>query len=292
MRLVNGWVWINDLTNGTMWIAGTDIELERIDDWGNALGTDGDDPDEEQSGDDEETDTEENPDIGEIRDQEIDEDGVNEPPVARDDIARTRVDQPVVVDVVANDEDPDGDALMVTEITGVPEGDAGVGHRRSGCGAGDPGAGCGRDGRVRVHGVRRSWRDGLGEGVRRGVEQRRRQPATGRDDRHRRGPRRRIGFVQRPQQRLRPRRRHVRVERRVAPSGRVIFDPSGEITFTPDPSSSAGTIEVEYSILDAFGATANGLVRVAIRLDTSNNEPERGERHRGRQWSASPSRST
>ena len=59
----------------------------------------------------------------------------------------------------------------------------------------------------------------------------------------------------------------------VAPSGRVIFDPSGEITFTPDPSSSAGTIELEYSILDAFGATANGLVRVAIRLDTSNNEP-------------------
>ena len=122
LRLVNGWVWINDLTNGTMWIAGTDIELERIDDWGNALGTDGDDPDEEQSGDDEETDTEENPDIGEIRDQEIDEDGINEPPVARDDIARTRVDQPVVVDVVANDEDPDGDALMVTEITGIPEG--------------------------------------------------------------------------------------------------------------------------------------------------------------------------
>ena len=57
------------------------------------------------------------------------------------------------------------------------------------------------------------------------------------------------------------------------PSGRVIFDPSGEINFTPEPGSQAGTIELQYQIVDAFGATANGTVRVAIRLDTSNNEP-------------------
>ena len=57
------------------------------------------------------------------------------------------------------------------------------------------------------------------------------------------------------------------------PSGRVIFDPSGEVNFTPDPGSQAGTIELQYQIVDAFGATANGTVRVAIRLDTSNNEP-------------------
>ena len=98
LRLVNGWVWINDLTSGTLWIAGTDTELERIDDWGNTLGSEGDEPD-DNPGDQEDGDTEENPDIGEIRDPEIDEDGVNEPPVARDDVARTRADQPVVVDL-------------------------------------------------------------------------------------------------------------------------------------------------------------------------------------------------
>ena len=46
LRLVNGWIWINDLTSGTLWIAGTDTELERIDDWGNTLGSEGDEPDE------------------------------------------------------------------------------------------------------------------------------------------------------------------------------------------------------------------------------------------------------
>ena len=53
----------------------------------------------------------------------------------------------------------------------------------------------------------------------------------------------------------------------------MIFDPSGEVNFTPDPASQAGTIELQYQIVDSFGATANGTVRVAIRLDTSNNEP-------------------
>ena len=80
LRLVNGWIWINDLTSGTLWIAGTDTELERIDDWGNTLGSEGDEPD-DNPGDQDEGDTQENPDIGEIRDPEIDEDGVNEPPV-------------------------------------------------------------------------------------------------------------------------------------------------------------------------------------------------------------------
>ena len=59
----------------------------------------------------------ENPDADDAvftRADELDEDGINEPPVARDDQVRTRVDQPVVVDVLANDEDPDGDVLLVT----------------------------------------------------------------------------------------------------------------------------------------------------------------------------------
>ena len=54
------------------------------------------------------------------RADEIDEDGINEPPVARDDQVRTRVDQPVVVDVLDNDEDPDGDVLLVTSVSGQP----------------------------------------------------------------------------------------------------------------------------------------------------------------------------
>ena len=72
----------------------------------------------------------------------------------------------------------------------------------------------------------------------------------------------------------------------------MIFDPSGEITFTPDPSSSAGTIELEYSILDAFGATANGIGAGRDPPRHVEQRAQRGERHGGRPWSASPSRST
>ncbi|MGH1368912.1 MAG: Ig-like domain-containing protein, partial [Maritimibacter sp.] len=38
-------------------------------------------------------------------------------PVAEDDTATTPEDTPVVIDVLANDSDPDGDPLEVTEAT-------------------------------------------------------------------------------------------------------------------------------------------------------------------------------
>ncbi len=111
-------------------------------------------------GDEEDGNTEENPDIGEIRDPEIDEDGVNEPPVARDDVARTRADQPVVVDLVANDEDPDGDALMVAGARRRARRGGRRRHRRRGIGAGRAAAGIHRQHRFLVHGQRRARRVG------------------------------------------------------------------------------------------------------------------------------------
>jgi hypothetical protein len=50
--------------------------------------------------------------------------GVNDPPVANDDAAATDEDTPVVIDVVANDTDADGDALSVTSVTDPPNGSA------------------------------------------------------------------------------------------------------------------------------------------------------------------------
>ena len=273
LRLVNGWVWINDLTSGTLWIAGTDTELERIDDWGSTLGSEGDEPD-DNPGDQEEGDTEENPDIGEIRDPEIDEDGVNEPPVARDDVARTRADQPVVVDLLANDEDPDGDALMVASLDGVPDRGGGRRHARPALRAGRAAAGVHRQHPVLLHGQRRPWGIGVGERRRGGRQQRRVEPAADRPDRHRRGPRRGVGGVQRAQQRQRSRRRHVRAQRRPGPERPGDLRPVGRDQLhararAARPARSSSSTRSSTS----FGATANGTVRVAIRLDTSNNEP-------------------
>jgi len=45
---------------------------------------------------------------------------VNDPPVAVDDTDSTDVDTPISIDVVANDVDPDGDALTATDVTVPP----------------------------------------------------------------------------------------------------------------------------------------------------------------------------
>ncbi len=272
IRLVNGWIWINDLTSGALWIASADTDLERIDDWGTTLGSETDEPDDDP-GDENEGETQENPDIGEIRDPEIDEDGINEPPVARDDIARTRTDQPVVVDVVANDEDPDGDALMVSALAGVA-GDVavdvtddqgsvqvvpppGVTGNISFSYTISDGRGATADANVTVEVV--------------SPDASNRPPVAETDIAEVRGGASAAFNVLNNDSD--PDGDTFVLSSVEVPSGGVIFDPSGEVNFTPDPTSREGTIELGYQIVDSFGATANGTVRVAIRLDTSNNEP-------------------
>ena len=255
LRLVNGWVWINDLTSGTLWIAGTDSELERIDDWGSTLGSEGDEPD-ENPGDQEDGKTEENPDIGEIRDPEIDEDGVNEPPVARDDVARTRADQPVVVDVLANDEDPDGDALMVATIDGVPAevAVAVTPDQRSVQVVPPPGF----TGNIAFS---YTVSDGRGASASANVDvdvvsndASNRPPIAQTDIAEVRGGASAAFNVLNNDSD--PDGDTFVLSDVQVPSGRVIFDPSGEIKFTPEPGSQAGTIELQYQIVDSFGATA------------------------------------
>ena len=53
-------------------------------------------------------------------------DEVNRPPIARTDLARTRSGVPVVIDVVANDSDPDGDIIAVENPAQPPGGTARV----------------------------------------------------------------------------------------------------------------------------------------------------------------------
>ncbi|WP_200832439.1 Ig-like domain-containing protein, partial [Cognatazoarcus halotolerans] len=41
-------------------------------------------------------------------------------PIAQDDVATTAEDTPVIIDVLGNDSDPDGDTLTITEVGGQP----------------------------------------------------------------------------------------------------------------------------------------------------------------------------
>ena len=79
-------------------VLGPDGEIQRLDDWGAAFGTE--QQRERATGQERERRRQPNDDEAIVRERgptEIDEDGKNEPPIAIHDEARTRVDQPIVV---------------------------------------------------------------------------------------------------------------------------------------------------------------------------------------------------
>jgi hypothetical protein len=86
----------------------------------------------------------------------------NRPPVANAVTATTIQDQATVINVTANDTDPDGDPLTVTGVTQPSNGTASVASASSV--RYTPNAGLSRDGRVRVHDLGRTGGDGLGDG--------------------------------------------------------------------------------------------------------------------------------
>ena len=94
--------------------------LDRVEDWGNILSDLDDESDDDNTDDDGgEVLTEVNPDDPNaeiVQSDEIDAEGPNRPPIARDDEAQTRVDRPIDVDVLVNDTDPNGDVLVVTAV--------------------------------------------------------------------------------------------------------------------------------------------------------------------------------
>ena len=105
---------------------------------------------------------------------------VNRPPVARPDVARTVSGQPIDIPVLANDSDPDGDAIQVETIAAQPTfGSATVDARRH-----DPLLATARRERLRpaaLHGRRRQRRPCGRRGGDRRAPGRRREPGADRD---------------------------------------------------------------------------------------------------------------
>ena len=164
LRLVNGWIWVNDLDTGAAWVTTNDEEVQRVDEWGNNVSQRDGEGDEEQS-DDGTGQDQENPDADDAvfkRADQIDEDGINQPPVARDDTA-------------AHAGRPAGDRPRPRQRRGPRRrraagqqprrrpgrrpGDADVGPHR---GAGDAGGRVHRRPDLRVHDHRRPRRRGVG----------------------------------------------------------------------------------------------------------------------------------
>ena len=277
LRLVNGWIWVNDLDSGALWVTSTEGPLDRIDDWGADL-NEADKGDDDSNNDGTATEKRDNPDSEDASFEEadqIDDDGINEPPVAHDDQARTRADQAVLVDVLANDDDPDGDVLLVTSVSGQPA-DARVTPTadRTAVQVEPP------PGFTGVIPFTYAISDGRGGTSQANVTVTV-NSVDGSDNRPpipvtdvaeaRAGASASLNLLNNDSD---PDGDGLILQSVTSETGTVVFDPSGQITFTPDPTSVAGSAEANYVVADTFGATATGTVRVEIRLDGSNNEPD------------------
>ncbi len=284
LRLVNGWVWINDVDTGAAWVTSPQQRIDRVQDWGNILSQltdDSSDDDTDQQGGN--VVTEVNPDdpTAEIvQSDQIDQDGPNKPPIARDDQAETRVDRPIDIDVLANDTDPNGDVLVVTSVQPAG-GDAQLAIAPDGRSVQvTPAAGFTGNvtfGYTITDGRDASASANVGVEVRPSDGSANRPPVAHND----------IASTRRG----RPTTFDVlandtdpdgdalvldtiALKDPGSAAGQIVPDPSGEVVFTPDPNTTEERIELTYTVSDDFGATDDGTVIVSVRLADANNEPD------------------
>lgn len=284
LRLVNGWVWINDVDTGAAWVTSPQQRLDRVEDWGSILSQfSDDDADEHTDEEGGEVVTEVNPDDPDaeiVQSDEIDDEGPNQPPIARDDVAQTRVDRPIDIDVLLNDTDPNGDVLVVSAVEPTG-GDGQVDIAPDGRSVQvSPAAGF--TGTISFGYTITDGRDGTAS-ANVTVEV---APADGDANRP---PEAHNDIAS--TRRGRPTTFDV-LANDVDPdgdalvlesieladpetdAGRLIPDPSGQVVFTPDPNTTSERIELTYTVSDDFGATDEGTVIVSVRLEDANNEPD------------------
>ncbi|MEM9463989.1 MAG: Ig-like domain-containing protein [Actinomycetota bacterium] len=283
LREVNGWVFVNDAATGDVWFVNEELEVTEISDWPVEQATDDQQEDaSDDSGGDE--DLIENPNADELAEtiDALDTDDVNEQPQAADDEAVTRVDRPVVVDVLANDTDADNDPLVVEAITGVdalgytPEG-ALVVVNADGSGVQvtpPPGfAGTITFG-YRVHDGRQGRDEASVTVTFEAPDQDTNRPPETVDDNAtvRAGESVSLNVLTNDSDPD----GDVLVLTAVEPvdGGTVTFSGDGEVTFTPDDTSPEGTIELRYTVIDDFGEEATGVVRVRVRQPEANLPPQ------------------
>ena len=283
LRLVNGWVWVNDLTTGNLWLVTDDLELNRIDDWGAVLPQEADPEDREISAADSADDIVEeveNPDAEDaltIDADQFDEDGVNQPPVAfSDDGVETHRGRPVVIDVIANDEDPDNDVLLVSSVQNLSEGDAVVAAAVDGTRI-QVSPAPGFEGVIRYSYTITDGRGGSDSALGTVVVQAR----TGSDNRPpvaqtdvgsvTSGERLIINVLANDSD---PDGDSLVLLDAQGTDGSLSFDPSGQLVFEPESVTEEGEIELTYRVADDFGEITEGRVRVTVRLEDSNQPPD------------------
>ena len=220
-------------------------------------------------------------------------DEVNRPPIARTDTGRTRSGVPVLIEVVANDSDPDGDIIAAESIRTQPTG--GTARVEDGAVVYTPSDTFTGTDRFAYALVDAGGEIGIGEvlvGVMPLAGANRAPGGLRRHRRRRRGecPAR----VRRARQRLRPRRRSCAGDhgRRPVDRRHVVADDGGAVMFTPPATITTGDgtaaeIAFTYGIDDGRGGTASATVTVArgdgVRADRAGRRrrPDRAAQPRG-----------
>jgi len=283
LRLVNGWVWINDLATGSMWLVEDSLELSRIDDWGAVLPQDTNLEDLEISSAESEDDIVEeieNPDAEDaltVDADQFDEDGINQPPVAfDDDETETHQGRAVLVNVIGNDEDPDNDVLLISLVENLSGSDATVQVAANGTTI-QVSPAPDFEGVVRFRYTITDGRGGSDSALgavtvraRTGADNR--APITVTD----------IGSITVGERLIinvltndyDPDGDSLVLETASAAEGTLSFDASGQVIFEPESISEEGEIEITYVVVDDFGERSEGRLRAAVRLEDSNQPPD------------------
>jgi len=279
LRLVNGWVWVNDLDDGGTWVTTDDLDIEQLDDWGlaaKALSEDQEIDGPDSSGANDEVIVNDPNAEGAVQDDdEFDPSQENQPPVAVNDPARTRVDRSVVVPVLANDTDANNDILAVVGVT-LTSGDAVVVITPSRDAVQvTPAPGFG--GQVQVE---YQVSDGRSPAVSATItvdvvsDVTVNKPPKVVTDVVATAPGHAttIDVLRNDSDPEGDALSLVAIE---APSGTLRWAPTGQITFTPDSTTEAGWIELPYVVQDDLGAeNSTGKLRVEIRDRGANQEPD------------------
>lgn len=279
LRLVNGWVWVNDLADGGTWLATDDADVELLNDWGLAERALEDDADDDGGSSTTaaadrtlfaDADAE-----GSVQDSDdFDPAEVNVAPIAVDDTASTRLDRVSVVPVLANDIDLNNDILVIDQVV-LLSGQAQISvtpARDQIQISPDPGF----SGLVEVE----YWiSDGRSAPVSAfltvevaPIDVPNTPPVTETDVvATAPGHATTIDVLRNDRD---PDGDAIALVGIESETGTLRWSPNGQVTFTPDSTTAAGWVELPYVIVDDLGAESTGVVRVEIRDRGANQEPD------------------
>ncbi|MEM7273657.1 MAG: Ig-like domain-containing protein [Actinomycetota bacterium] len=280
LRLINDWVWVNDVERGGTWsVTLNNQELLHISDWSSTF------PEEEElepvegssSGDRRDRFT---PD-GELPDElnNLDDDGLNTSPEALPDEAATRAGRAAIIDVLANDRDDDNDPLVVESVDGdrrvvIVGGVATVtADGRAVQFVPDPGYVGSTSFEYTIHDGRggRSSASATVE-VTEQTDVGNRPPVPETDNATVRAGRAvSINLLDNdtdPDGDV-----LVLVGVEDDGTGAISFTPDGNLTYTPDIAAPDGVLTLDYLIRDDYGAESRGTARIRVRPTDSNQRP-------------------